>query len=152
MKIRQGFVSNSSSSSFIVIGSGGGDISAGWVGEDFVIDRHLGHTEFGWEDERYDDFGDRVTFTCIQAMELDQNNGGTKYMDMLVGVLTNELRCSNVINKLTINDWDSKNYSYIDHQSSASEGENIEMFESEEKLFDFLFSSDSYIQGGNDNG
>jgi len=85
-------------------------------------------------------------------MELDQNNGGTKYMDMLVDTLKNELRCSDVINKLTLDDWDSENHSYIDHQSSASEGQNIEMFESEISLFNFLFSSDSSIQTGNDNG
>ncbi len=152
MKIRQGFVSNSSSSSFIVIGKDNIDISAGWVGEDFIIDHNLGKTQFGWESEVSDDFGSRVTFTCIQAMELDRNNEGSTYMEMLVDALKNELRCSDVINKLTLDDWDSENNSYIDHQSSASEGQNIEMFESEISLFNFLFSSDSSIQTGNDNG
>jgi hypothetical protein len=152
MHIRNGFVSNSSSSSFIVIGSCGDDIPASWVLEDFVIDYNLGKTRFGWEDEKSDDFGSRVTFSCIQAMELDEKNGDSKYIDMLVDVLTNGLQCSNVINKLTLHDWDSKNHSYIDHQSSAEEGRNIQMFDSEEELFSFLFSSDSYIQTGNDNG
>ena len=42
-------------------------------------------------------------------------------------------------------------YAYIDHQSSAAEGENIECFQSEESLKDFIFGHDSFIQGGNDN-
>jgi hypothetical protein len=41
---------------------------------------------------------------------------------------------------------------YIDHQSASYEGENMEMFEDEQTLHDFLFSNNSYIQTGNDNG
>jgi hypothetical protein len=41
---------------------------------------------------------------------------------------------------------------YIDHQSASSEGECMEMFESEDALYNFLRFQESYIRGGNDNG
>ena len=41
---------------------------------------------------------------------------------------------------------------YIDHQSCVTEDSCMEMFESEETLYDFLRFEESYIEGGNDNG
>lgn len=41
---------------------------------------------------------------------------------------------------------------YIDHQSCVTEDECMEMFESEEALYDFLRFDESCIRGGNDNG
>ena len=40
---------------------------------------------------------------------------------------------------------------YIDHQSSACEGENIQIFESEKDLEAFIFDDEAYIVGDNDN-
>jgi len=40
---------------------------------------------------------------------------------------------------------------YIDHQSCVTEDRCMEMFESEETLYDFLRFKKSYVQGGNDN-
>ena len=43
-------------------------------------------------------------------------------------------------------------FAYIDHQSGPVEDPSIiEMFDSEDKLLDFLASNDSYIATGNDN-
>lgn len=42
-------------------------------------------------------------------------------------------------------------YGYIDHSSSACEDQNLEMFETEENLKNFLFNNSSYIQNDNDN-
>ena len=39
----------------------------------------------------------------------------------------------------------TKDYAYIDHQSSANAGRNIEMFEDDQSLIRFLFAEDSYI-------
>jgi vesicle coat complex subunit len=50
-----------------------------------------------------------------------------------------------------IGDYNSKNWGYIDHQSNACESENIEMFENEETLKDFIFGRSSYIHTDNDN-
>ena len=41
---------------------------------------------------------------------------------------------------------------YIDHQSASSEGECMEMFKSEDALYNFLRFQESFIRGGNDNG
>lgn len=154
MKIRNGFVSNSSSSSFIIIGSGNYEIPIGYDGEDFVIDHKLGKHQYGWEDEVSRSFGSKVCFAYIQALYLDYGMCidilNTKHLDMLDKVLYENLNCSNIILKLSISS-DDNNWSYIDHQSAATDGENIEMFNSEDLLFDFLFSRDSYIQTGNDN-
>ena len=40
-------------------------------------------------------------------------------------------------------------WGYIDHQSNNNE--NREIFDSEDRLREFMFGND-YIQGGNDNG
>ena len=47
--------------------------------------------------------------------------------------------------------YDLENNFYIDHQSSSEEGSCMEMFQSEEALYDFLRFEESYIRGGNDN-
>ena len=42
-------------------------------------------------------------------------------------------------------------YVYIDHQSCATEGSNLEMFRDRDSLKRFLFAKGSFIQCGNDN-
>ena len=46
---------------------------------------------------------------------------------------------------------DEKYDYYIDHQSSITEGRNMEMFNKEDSLYKFLGSLSSYVCGGNDN-
>jgi hypothetical protein len=46
---------------------------------------------------------------------------------------------------------DGLDWAYIDHGSSASEGENTEIFDNDEQLKSFIFNPDSYIQNQNDN-
>lgn len=152
MKITNGFISNSSSSSFIIIGYDNYNIPD-FTGKDYIIGKNGGEYEFGWECTTYNILADRVNFATIQAMYLDKNSERNCY-HMIEKVLKETLKCVDVINAITLewNDPDtSKVIGYIDHQSAATEGENVEMFESEESLYNFLFSDNSYIQGGNDN-
>lgn len=74
-------------------------------------------------------------------------------MEMFKSVMKEYI--SDEVKSIISNHWNSNNeevYGYIDHQSASYEGDNIKMFESEETLTRFLFSEDSFIQGGNDNG
>jgi hypothetical protein len=48
-------------------------------------------------------------------------------------------------------DAEGKDWAYIDHASSAVEDQNMEIFESEEVLKNFIFGSGSHIELDNDN-
>lgn len=162
MKIRSGFVSNSSSSSFIVIGSATPEsirLFRGTYGgkEDLSITPDLGHHQFGWENEKYSRFWDKVFFAWIQAayMQKERRKGGRpEWMKMLNRVLKKHLKVKRIHWNVSMDTpqsgkWDE--WCYIDHQSASHEGANVGLFESEDELTNFLFSTDSYIQCGNDN-
>lgn len=140
MKARQGFVSNSSSSSFVVIGETGNDShevkSLIMKGE--VTLGNQGRDDFGWGPETIQDVFSRINFAKIQA----ENN--TEWLKMLERVIKDEIGCDTIV-------WEMSDYPYIDHQSNASEGENTEIFDSDDSLRRFLFCSDSLIELDHDN-
>lgn len=148
-KVRNGFVSNSSSSSFIVIGDGSKreipkiDSNTLNVPNDFE-----GELEFGWGPDTLTDIGSRINFCWVQAQHK------VKWLLMLEEALKETLDVNEIVWNLTTGSWDedeSKVWTYIDHQSNAYEGENIEMFASKEELINFIFDSESYIKLDNDN-
>lgn len=160
MKTRKGFVSNSSSSSFIVISEGPQDAKLR-IDDNVFILGEFGEIEFGWQVRKYNDICSKINFCYLQARESDNQD----YKDMLEKVLKEKFPDIHTILPI-LGDWncDEKTiehpvwgndiqmrYGYIDHQSSAYEGQNIEMFESEDKLKNFLFNNSSYIQNDNDN-
>lgn len=150
MKIRSGFVSNSSSSSFIVISDQGNNYNIP-ISEEGVLDvGDMGCCEFGWAHELYPTFWDRLNFTYLQT-----DCGADKaQLAMLEEVLRERIKGLKTIEWNITSDYpakDGKLHGYIDHQSARCEGQNMEMFKSKETLTNFLFGVHSYIQGGNDN-
>jgi len=163
MKIRQGFVSNSSSSSFLVV-----DASKGYTklncNDTLIVDSSLGYTEFGWGPETITDIGSRIIFAYLQTQYghedteplLEQALLVTKgyvneWLFMLEEVIK-ETGIKNIEWNVSSNDdEEGKDWAYIDHASCASEKSNIEIFQNKQILRDFIFGKDSKIELRNDN-
>ena len=141
MKTRKGFVSNSSSSSFIVIADSGG-----WT--EMKIDGQLdlngscGENRFGWQEETYSDFASKVNWALLQA-DVYEDDSKEGLRSMIAKVIMEYTGATNVIF-----DEDVKN-GYIDHESIG--GGNELMFESEVAMKNFLFNTNSCIENNNDN-
>jgi hypothetical protein len=70
---------------------------------------------------------------------------------MLEEIIREELDVEDIVWNIATSYRDKGIEGYIDHQSSAGEGQNIEIFNSKEILRSFLFNKESYIQLDNDN-
>mgnify|MGYP003589734033 CR=1 FL=1 len=151
MKIRNGFVSNSSSSSFLVIDKKDALMDSEFILElcypeleirdntlyiSSIIDRHI---HFGWDVAEINSVVAKIVFSLLQSNYLSSD-----YFDMLYKTLCEYFKVDNVI-------FDIPEDAYIDHQSAASEGRNLQMFSDVETLKKFLFSKNSIIVTGNDN-
>lgn len=134
MKIRNGYVSNSSSSSFVVIKKG--DIKYPELKPGFELD---GEYEFGWGPERHYDVNSKINWAWIQS------EYSPKHRDQLLEILTKCGLPKDYEFSLTT-DWDKKEktHAYIDHQSMGE----LECFDDLEQ---FLFCRDSFIMEDNDN-
>lgn len=161
MKIRKGFISNSSSSSFIVISDKGKfELKDSFVGKVFNDSARLGNCEFGWENVKYDDPYSKINYAFLQSYYGKRKD----WLKMLEDVIKEHTGASKVSfdispdgyegfvwNKAEHSDEESV-WGYIDHQSCVDEDDSMAyMFESKEILKNFLFNSESHIQNGNDN-
>jgi len=152
MKTRSGFVSNSSSSSFVVI-SDDTEHMLPWrqyENERFIAIGEKGEYDFGWQHERYSDFPSKLNFVYIQAMALQEYTGDDKWLKLIHAVLRH-WKITRVEVRLSL-ETQSKYFGIIDHSSAYEEDKNCEMFESAKTLEQFLFNPLSYIQCQNDGG
>lgn len=134
MKTRVGFVSNSSSTSFVVIGNGSNmSVSKHQIVIDDVY-------EFGWEHTRTIYVSGRIAFAWMQA----QYQGNDTWLNWIKEIVK-EVTGHELICKIDVN---NSYESYIDHQSI---GMSNEIFESKDSLKRFMFDNDSYVEMGNDN-
>lgn len=163
MKIRNFFVSNSSSSSFIVIGNSNKPIKLEHncittrkePALDLSKEKHVSY-DFGWGPEKVTDIHSRIAFAMLQChytSKRKESNTTEKYMalngwetdwgKMLIKLLKTESGILLI--------WKLPYYSYIDHASCASEGSNTEIFKNCETLKKFIYCPDSTIYLNNDN-
>lgn len=162
MKVRSGFVSNSSSSSFVIIGNG--SFLDPNVSHELNVPQDLGgELEFGWGPETITDIGSRINFAYLQAQYVNKTNETLleKAMEatgeyhpwfiMLENVLKKNLGVGKINWNIMTDSYTDEFGGYIDHQSSSREGKNTEIFDSEEILEQFIFASDSKIELDNDN-
>jgi len=165
MKIRNGFVSNSSSSSFVVIDldkayikdySEYGDRHELTIPNDLINPKY----EFSWEVVNYTRFEDKICWAYLQALYIAEELNTNKYIEMIHEVLKKNLRVDKVTLRLGTA-YSLKNYpelslidGFIDHGSAYPELDlgNLQIFDDEENLTQFLFNDYSYISNCNDNG
>ena len=149
MKIRQGFVSNSSSSSFIVIIDKEITPTRECLGQ-VVYPGELGETEFGWQRKTYHDMWSKMNFAYLQALYKAHYTEDNNWAERLDKVVKEHLGASVVWSISEEYDTpENFTWGYIDHESACPD--NCEMFDSDEKLKSFLFNEESYIQNQNDN-
>lgn len=161
-KYRFGFVSNSSSSSFVVIHDnplldfvhGDKEISYPTHWKDRTIeigpdneDFKYCKTSFQWENEKTYNTLSKIAWATLQAYYAKNN----EYFEMIRQAIIDVTEATDVVFNLDkINDWNSD--WNIDHQSTIPEDKEQEIiFKDLDTLKKFLFHTRSYIQGGNDN-
>jgi len=97
--------------------------------------------EFGWGYDKYHDALTKANYCAVDSYDQPEER------EMLISVIKEHTGCRDVV--LNINkDFNSGNWSYIDHQS---QGTSEYAFQSRESLKRFIFDPSSYLTIDNDN-
>jgi len=97
--------------------------------------------EFGWSGGDFFDAETKANYCAVDCYDNPEEK------EMLISVIKEHTGCKEVV--ININtDWNSGNYSYIDHQS---QGTSQDAFQSRNTLKRFLFNPESYLTLDNDN-
>lgn len=168
MKIRNGFVSNSSSSSFIVLSKKGSPEKPEMFGLDSleVPGKFGGITEFDWSTFWSNDIGTKLNFLILQAQEyandpyIEEENRDPTKLNLILDTLKEYLKVDEINIHFTKDfDWDEDEredpedvWAMIDHQSLFSQGTPIpEGLFTKEGILNFIFNPESKLLMGNDN-
>lgn len=162
MKARLGYVSNSSSSSFMVENPGVDDISREAnerEAEAYIVSHALdeielhgkwnglleeGETKFGWQEEEYHDIASKWNWLVLQAFY-----GGQNEMTLIDNYL-NRLDSRIHVNWNDVEERDDKAYAYIDHQS-VSPIDTFHFIEMVGGIGEWCGDWYCFISNGNDN-
>lgn len=98
--------------------------------------------EFGWEIEEYNDPLTKANYVVVDNLYNEHR------LEIIKDIIKEHTGCTDVIILAQNKDWDAPYYSYIDHESS---GKTNELFESKEKLRNFIFSPSCILYTDNDN-
>lgn len=152
--IRKGvFETNSSSIHSIVIGNDGEDIFA-----DLPKTLHFGQGDFGWDPDTYSDTESKAAYLWQAIVyNSDSVEEANKYKAKIIKTLS-RLSVKASFDKIETKTWDGKNYcdfehdnGYIDHSNELKEFIKAVMND-DAILMNYLFSNESSIATGNDNG
>lgn len=152
MKIRKGFVSNSSSSSFICISNKGEEKRPILRGGVLSIPRNR-YSETDFSSGKYDRFDDKLNFLYLQILQRDDNKYYQEFLNFLKSVFERDVPNLKIKENLYLDFID-----FIDEDGfttfsgsigngAAFEDKDFDLiFESAQTLHDFLFNSGSYVE------
>lgn len=103
-------------------------------------------TEFGWECVEYKNFWDKLSWSVLQIRHTHQQSDADELESKLIEV-ANEVMCE-LDPQIRIDSF--KNEGYIDHQSVGFE-ELRQAFKNMDSLRAWLLDETNYVQGDNDN-
>lgn len=110
--------------------------------------------EFGWSEEYFYDAQTKASYLAVYCAEWCGDRKD-EFFAILFDVIKKQTGCNQVILNFTCeysySDKDSKNWSYIDHQSAESQDYHY-LFDDPEQIRQFVFNPKSVLETGNDNG